>query len=67
MTSQTPAQLSDGMVKYALALALSHGAQLLILDEPTSGIDPVSREELVNIFLSSPMRKDGVFLHAYYL
>jgi ABC-2 type transport system ATP-binding protein len=49
---KTPSQLSAGMqVKYALALALSHGAELLLLDEPTSGLDPVSREELLEIFL----------------
>ena len=51
--SKTPKVLSAGMqVKYALALALSHGAELLILDEPTSGLDPVSRDELVDVFLS---------------
>lgn len=45
-------ELSAGMrVKFALALALSHGAKLLILDEPTSGLDPVSRDELTGIFL----------------
>ena len=50
--NKTPAQLSAGMrVKYSLALALSHGAELLILDEPTSGLDPVSRDELLEIFL----------------
>ena len=50
--NKTPAELSNGMkIKYALALALSHGAELLILDEPTSGLDPVSREELVEVFL----------------
>jgi ABC-2 type transport system ATP-binding protein len=49
---KTPRQLSQGMkVKYALALALSHGASLLILDEPTSGLDPVSRGELLELFL----------------
>ncbi len=49
---KTPAELSNGMkIKYAMALALSHGAELFILDEPTSGLDPVSREELVEIFL----------------
>ena len=49
---KTPAQLSAGMrVKYSLVLALSHGAELLILDEPTSGLDPVSRDELLEIFL----------------
>lgn len=50
--SKTPSQLSAGMkVKYALALALSHNAKLLILDEPTSGLDPVSRDELMDIFM----------------
>ena len=50
--NKRPAELSAGMkVKYSLALALSHGAELLILDEPTSGLDPVSRDELLDIFL----------------
>lgn len=45
-------ELSAGMkVKFSLALALSHGAKLLILDEPTSGLDPVSRDEIIGIFL----------------
>lgn len=49
--NKTPKELSEGMkVKYALALALSHGAELLLLDEPTSGLDPVSRDELLDIF-----------------
>ncbi|MBE6992371.1 MAG: ABC transporter ATP-binding protein [Ruminococcaceae bacterium] len=51
--NKTPAQLSAGMrVKYALTLALSHNAKLLILDEPTSGLDPVSREDLLEVFLN---------------
>lgn len=49
---KTPDALSEGMkVKYSLALALSHNASLLLLDEPTSGLDPVSRDELLDIFL----------------
>ena len=55
---KTPSSLSNGMkIKYALVLALSHGAELFILDEPTSGLDPVSREELVEIFLR--LRDEG--------
>lgn len=56
---KTPAELSAGMkVKYNLALALSHHAELLILDEPTSGLDPVSRDDLLDIFLQ--LAKEGV-------
>ncbi len=51
--NKTFRQLSMGMkIKYALALALSHNAELLILDEPTSGLDPVSRENLLEIFMN---------------
>lgn len=50
--NKTPSQLSAGMkVKYALTLALSHNADLLILDEPTSGLDPVSRDDLLDVFM----------------
>ncbi|MDP4120921.1 MAG: ABC transporter ATP-binding protein [Bacillota bacterium] len=50
--NKTPSQLSAGMkVKYSLAIALSHNAELLILDEPTSGLDPVSRDDLLDIFM----------------
>lgn len=56
---KTPGQLSAGMkVKYNLALALSHRAELLILDEPTSGLDPVSRDDLLDVFLS--LAREGV-------
>lgn len=57
--SKTPSALSAGMkVKYNLALALSHRAELLILDEPTSGLDPVSRDDLLDVFLS--LSREGV-------
>lgn len=44
------AKLSTGeKVKLSLAIALSHHAELLILDEPTSNLDPTFRIELLDI------------------
>jgi len=58
--TKRPKELSAGMkVKYQLALALSHNAKLLILDEPTSGLDPVSRDELLDLFIML-QEEDGV-------
>lgn len=43
-------KLSRGMgMKLSLACALSHDAQLLVLDEATAGLDPLAREEMLGI------------------
>ncbi len=42
---------SKGMkMKLSIAVALSHDSRLLILDEATSGLDPVVRNEILDIF-----------------
>ena len=44
-------EFSRGMkMKLGIAIALSHKAKLLILDEATSGLDPVVRDEVVEMF-----------------
>lgn len=44
--------LSRGMkMKLGIACALSHKAKLLILDEATSGLDPIVRDEVIDILL----------------
>lgn len=43
-------KLSKGeKMKYGIALAFSHHADLIIMDEPTAGLDPIMRRELLDI------------------
>lgn len=45
-------QFSKGMkMKLQIACALSHNAELLVMDEPTTGLDPVVRDEILHIFM----------------
>ena len=45
-------EFSKGMnMKYSLVVALSHNSKLLILDEATSGLDPVIRDDILEMFL----------------
>lgn len=45
-------EYSRGMqMKLQIATALSHHAKLLIMDEPTGGLDPIVRNEILDIFM----------------
>lgn len=54
---------SRGMkMKLGIAIALSHNAKLLILDEATSGLDPVIRDEVVEMFREFTMDESHAIL-----
>jgi ABC-2 type transport system ATP-binding protein len=54
---------SKGMkMKLQIAAALSHNAKLLIMDEATTGLDPVVRSECLDIFLEYLQEEDHSIL-----
>jgi ABC-2 type transport system ATP-binding protein len=58
-TDRLAGDLSGGMKqKLGLACVLSHEPKILILDEPTNGVDPVSRGEFWDILFA--MKREGI-------
>ena len=54
---------SRGMkMKLGVAIALSHEAELLILDEATSGLDPIVRKEILDLLLEYMQSEDHTIL-----
>lgn len=52
-------KLSKGMkMKASIAMALSHNAELIMMDEPTAGLDPTFRRELLDVFQEQMVNED---------
>jgi ABC-2 type transport system ATP-binding protein len=65
--SQQISSMSKGMkMKLSIACALSHKPKLLILDEATTGLDPVVRDEILDLFLEFIQDEDhAVFFSSH--
>jgi len=60
---KTIKELSSGMkMKLKIITVLSHHPKLLVLDEPTTGLDPVARNEVLDIFEDFVQDSDNAIL-----
>ena len=67
-TGKLAGQLSGGMrQKLGLVMAMLHQPELLVLDEPSTGVDPVSRAELSRLIVRAAAAGAAVALSTVYL
>ena len=61
-------KLSQGTItKFQLAFALSHNAKLLVFDEPSAGLDPIFRRELIDLMYEIIMEGDRSVIFSTHL
>ena len=61
-------EFSKGMkMKLASAVALSHRAKLLLLDEATSGLDPMVRDEILDVFNDFTRNEENTVLFSSHI
>ncbi|MDA1051082.1 MAG: ABC transporter ATP-binding protein [Planctomycetota bacterium] len=67
-TRESVKKFSKGMLqRLGLAQALLHDPELLILDEPTDGLDPVGRSHVRNVLMRLKAQGKTIFLNSHLL
>lgn len=60
--------MSKGMVeKLSLSLTMSRKAKLYLLDEPITGVDPVSREKILDLIIESISEESSMIITTHYV
>lgn len=61
-------ELSTGQKKqFALVMALSHKPKLIILDEPTAGLDPVVRNEILDVLMEHMQSEEVTIFYSTHI
>jgi ABC-2 type transport system ATP-binding protein len=61
-------KFSKGMTqRLGLAAALVHDPEVLLLDEPTDGVDPVGRREIRDLLRGEASRGRAIILNSHHL
>lgn len=60
--------LSTGQKKqFALIMALAHKPELIILDEPTAGLDPVVRSEIIDVLMEHMQKEETTIFYSTHI
>lgn len=61
-------ELSTGQKKqFALIVALAHKPELIILDEPTAGLDPVVRSEMIDVLMEHMQKEETTIFYSTHI
>ena len=65
---QRLSEYSKGMqMKFGVVMALSHNPELIILDEPTAGLDPIAKADVIDLLLEFMQKEEKSILFSTHI